>query len=268
MIDNIFIKLEESFSDVIFLEKNHLYKINNGPALMSVSQIINNYEKPFDSKSIAEKVAKKRKCSIDDILKEWDFAKDYSCHKGSEFHRFVENFLARKQISLDIDSIKNFYDSRKFFLKDSSIEDYKNEMKEMIKNFIKFYNWWKKDHILLKSEFVIGDSESKICGTIDNLSFNKKTKQLVIFDYKTNKDIKMKNNYGEKLLNELSFLDKCEYTKYSLQLSLYSHILEKKTSFSVPTSYIVWVNAKENYDLIKCIDLKRESKIILNKFIK
>ena len=133
----------------------------------------------------------------------------------------------------------------------------------MIKNFIGFYNWWKEDHILLKSEFVIGDSSSKVCGTIDNLSLNTKTNELVIFDYKTNKEIKRKNARNECLLDCLSHLQSCEYSKYSLQLSLYSYIIEKISSFKISDSYIVWVSGDNGYELIKSMDLKNEAKLVL-----
>jgi len=261
---NSILDLENAFSDILFLEKNHTYKINGKLAKMSVSGLIKKYEKPFDSQRIAKNVAEKEGFSVEDILEQWEFSKDYSCHKGSEFHKFVENFLARKQISLDINSIKHFFEQRKKFYTKNSINNYVSEIKNAISNFINFYNWWKTDHILLKSEFVIGDKETEICGTIDNLSYNKRTNELVMFDYKTNKDIKRKNQYGEKFLNPLEHLDKCEFTKYSLQLSLYSTIIEKTTEFKVPKSYIVWVNGEDGYELIECLDLKKESTTLLN----
>jgi ATP-dependent exoDNAse (exonuclease V) beta subunit len=259
------IKLENSFSDILFIEKNHTYKIDGKLAKTSVSGLLKKYEKPFDSDKMAKRVSERDGFSIEDVLEQWDFSRDYSCHKGSEFHKFVENFLARKQTSLDIESINSFFQKRKKFFSEKSIDNYKNELKRNIKNFINFYEWWKKDHILLKSEFVIGDKESEICGTIDNLSYNKNTNELVIFDYKTNKEITKSNKYKEKLLYSLSHLDKCEFVKYSLQLSLYSTIIEKITSFSVPKSYIVWVNGETDYELIECLDLKKESNIILNE---
>jgi ATP-dependent exoDNAse (exonuclease V) beta subunit len=176
----------------------------------------------------------------------------------------VENYFNRKKTSLDSDSIDSFFKKRKNFKMENSISLYYKEMALLIVNFLNFYNWWKQDHILIKSEFVIGDKNSKICGTIDNLSFNFKTKELVIFDYKTNKEIRRKNQYKEKLLNTLKHLDNCEYTKYSLQLSLYSTIIENTTPFKVPKTYIVWMNGKDNYELIECLNLKNESNFLLN----
>jgi len=147
---------------------------------------------------------------------------------------------------------------------DNSIKTYYQDIALLIRNFKNFYEWWKKEHILIKSEFVVGDEETGICGSIDNLSYNFVKKEFVMFDYKTNKEIKMKNPRKEKLLYSLSHLDNCEYSKYSLQLSLYSTIIEKVTEFKVPKSFIVWVNGENDYELIQCLDLKKESLLLLN----
>jgi len=259
------IELENAFSNIVFLEKNHTYKIDAKLAKMSVSGLIKKYEKPFDAQKIAKTVAERDGFSVEQILEQWDFTRDYSCHKGSEFHKFVENFLVRKQISIDENAIKMFFNHNKNFFTNNSIENYKKELKKLIKNFLNFYDWWKQEHILVKSEFVIGDKETEICGTVDNLSYNTKTKELVMFDYKTNKEIKRKNDYKEKMLGCLSDYDKCEFVKYSLQLNLYSTIIEKITKMPIPTSYIVWMNG-ENYELIKCLDMKNISQTILNEY--
>jgi hypothetical protein len=134
----------------------------------------------------------------------------------------------------------------------------------MVSNFMNFYDWWKQDHILLKSEFVIGDNASKLCGTLDNLSYNKKTKKLVIFDYKTNREIKTSNPRGERLLKPFTHLHNCELVKYSLQIWLYRLIIEQNSPFRVDDGYIVWVSGKENYELHQVLDLKKEAELILS----
>lgn len=261
------ILLEDSFSHIKFFDKNHTYTINNKPAKESVSGLLKAFEKPFESQKIAGYVAERDQKSVEQVLSEWEFAKNYSCHKGSEFHLFVENYFNRKQTTINIDSLKNFYNkNKKFFKEETSIDDYYKELAHLIKNFLNFYDWWKKDHILIKSEFVVGDEESGICGTIDNLSYNKKTKELVIFDYKTNKEIKKKNPRDETFLKPINYLSHCEYIKYSLQLNLYQYIIEKNSQFKVPKSYIVWVANKQNYELIETLHLQKEAKMLLEEY--
>ena len=262
------IHLEETFSNIRFYGKNHTYTIDGEPAKTSVSGLIKKYEKEFESEKIAGFVARKEGKHVQDVLNEWEFSKDYSCHKGSEFHSFVENYFTRKNVILDKDSIEYFFQGRRMFYEKDSIEKYYKELALLITNFTNFYNWWKQDHFIIKSEFVIGDKESGICGTIDNLSFNKKTKEMVIFDYKTNKEIKKINPRGDNLLKTFNYLPQCEYIKYSLQMSLYSLIIEKNTSFEIPKSYIVWVGGKEEYELIECLDLKKEAKMMLDNVSK
>ena len=93
--------LDECFADIKFFAKNHKYTIGDQPAKTSVSGAIKKYEKFFDSQKVAGFVARKTGQTINEVLKEWDYKRDYSCHKGSEFHLFVENFLERKKITLD-----------------------------------------------------------------------------------------------------------------------------------------------------------------------
>ena len=261
--DNLTI-LNEAFSDIQFFEKEHKYTLSGEPAKTSVSGAIKKYEKGFDSSGIAANVAKKNGKTVNEVLKEWDYKRDYSCHKGSEFHLFVENFLERRKISLDREAFASFLDNN------NPVEDHQEAMNKyyadmalLISNFMNFYNWWKEGYILLKSEFVMGDKESRLCGTLDNLSYNKKTKKLAIFDYKTNKEIKTINPWGEKMLTPFTHLYNCELTKYSLQISLYKLILERNTPFKVDEGYVVWVAGQKDYELIPTLDLADEAKYIL-----
>jgi CRISPR/Cas system-associated exonuclease Cas4 (RecB family) len=263
---NSFIKLEESFSHIKFFSKNHTYTIDDKPAKTSVSGLLKKYEKPFERDKIATYVAERDQKKVDEVIAEWEFAKNYSCHKGSEFHLFVENYFSRKQTTIDIKALKRFYKENENFYKESSIGDYYKELAHLIKNFLNFYNWWKNDYFLLKSEFVVGDKESGICGTIDNLSYNKKTNELIIFDYKTNKEIKKKNPRDDTFLEPIQYLSQCEYIKYSLQLWLYQIIIERNSEFKVPKSYIVWVANKENYELMETLNLRKEAEVLLDQY--
>jgi hypothetical protein len=262
---NSFIELEESFSHIKFFSKNHTYTINDVPAKTSVSGLLKKYEKPFERDKVATYVAERDQKSVESVIAEWEFAKDYSCHKGSEFHLYVENFFNRKQTTIDVKALERFYKENENFYKDTSISDYYKELAHLIKNFLNFYNWWKKEHFLLKSEFVIGDKTSGICGTIDNLSYNKKTNELIIFDYKTNKEIKKRNPRDNTFLEPIQYLSHCEYIKYSLQLWLYQLIIERNSSFKVPKSYIVWVANKENYELMETLNLRKEAEMLLDQ---
>lgn len=259
-----FVTLTEAFSHVKFFEKNHKYTINDSSARASVSGILKKYEKEFETERVAKSVAERDGKDVNVVLNEWAYKRDYSCHKGSEFHKFVENFLERRKISLDKDAFIVFLKKNKDKFEQDDVDSYYTEMAHLVNNFLNFYDWWKQDHVLIKSEFVIGDTKTKLCGTLDNLSYNKKTKKLSIFDYKTNKEIKIENPRGETLLSPLTHLQNCELVKYSLQIWLYKLIIERNTPFEVGDGNIVWVCGKDNYVLYPTLNLKDEAETILN----
>lgn len=258
-----YIKLLNTFSDFYFIEKNHRYECSGIPIKKSITQIISKYKKPFDSGMFSERIAKKEGIDQETVIEKWNFEKDFANHKGEEFHRYVENFLDRKKISIDRDSIRNFYKKYPDFYNQKSVDDYILKMANMISQFKNFYSWYSEKYKNLKSEFVIGDKIAKIAGMVDNLSIKNENKKLVIFDYKTNKTINKKNKYGEKLIYPLDHLDNCELVNYSLQIWLYRLILERNTNFEFDDCYFVWFSEK-NYELHSILDLRNEATNILN----
>jgi ATP-dependent exoDNAse (exonuclease V) beta subunit len=257
------IELEEHFKHIRFFEKNHSYIINGEVAPYSVTKLLKKYEVPFDEKTHATRVANKEGFDVQDILDRWAYYCDYANHKGTEFHNFAENFLQKKQLTIDLNSLEMFLQKNLGQITQNDITKYYNEFALIYKNFLNFYKWWNENYILIRSEFVIGDNLKKVCGTIDNLSLNKKTKELAIFDYKTNKEIKRKSKYKEKLLPPYDYLDNCELVKYSLQLWLYKLILERNSPFDVSEMKILWVSGTNGYELIEPINLKKEAANIL-----
>ena len=110
---------------------------------------------------------------------------------------------------------------------------------------------------------MVGDSELGLCGMVDQLFWNEKSGELEIWDWKTNKEIKEKNKW-QQFKSPLSHLDVCELNTYSLQLSLYKHIIEKNTNLKLCSSYIVWLNENnDTYKVFKCNDFEKEVKSIL-----
>jgi ATP-dependent exoDNAse (exonuclease V) beta subunit len=258
------LQIEQAFKDIIFIEKNHSYKIGEKMAKCSVTSLLKKYTPEFKSDIMSAIVAKKRGLTKEDVLDEWDYKRDYSSHRGTELHKFAENYMARKQLSIDEESIKNFFIKKNSLSVLTDFKKYKNEMLQMISNFLKFQEWYKETYINIKSELVIGDPDTSICGTIDNLSYNIKTNKLAIFDYKTNQSIKSEGYKKETLLTPFNHLQNCEMVKYSLQLLIYKIILEKFIPVEVDELYIVWV-VGDNYQLIKTMDLYKEAQEILKK---
>jgi hypothetical protein len=262
-----FLYLNEIFKNVRFYEKDHKYKINGNLSKYSVTSLLKKYTQEFESDKIAKNVAFKQNKKVEDVLKEWDYKKNYSCFKGTSFHLYVENFLNRKFSSIDEKSLEIFLLSEDCKNINEKKQTYIKTFKQMIISFLNFYKWYDENYYFMKSEFVVGDDESGICGTIDNLSYHKKEKTLAILDYKTNQNIKNEGFKGQKMLHDLSHLDDCELVKYSLQLHIYKYILEKKTGFIVNNLHIVWFPENGDYRLISPLCLQEEAEMLLNKEI-
>ena len=89
---------------------------------------------------------------------------------------------------------------------------------------------------------MIWDDEYLICGKSDKVIISTDEKNLnpyiSIKDYKTNKELKINYNFinkntGEPVVNKymlepISHLVDCNYIHYTLQLSLYAYMLERK----------------------------------------
>jgi hypothetical protein len=261
---NSIFTIEESFKNIIFYDKDHTYKIDDVLVKNSVTQLISKYVKKFDAPKIAQKIADKEGVDVKDVLESWNYLRDYANHKGTEFHNFVENYLTRKRLVINQKEIVNFYKNRMDFYKEESIDLYYKEFASLVKGFLNFYeNEYKSNYLLVKKEFIIGDKDWKIAGTLDNLSFNKNIEELEILDYKTNAKFKETNEYGENLLSPLDHLENNDINKYSLQLWIYKLILEKNLPYSIGDCYIIRFCDKK-YKKYKALDLRKEANIILN----
>jgi len=250
--------LLDPFKDVVFIAKNHTYEIDGNKIPLSVTGLLSKYKKPFDSHNMSNIIARKDGVDQKDVLDKWDFARDYANHAGTEFHAYVENYLERRRLALDKESITKFFKFREDFKESDSIQKYYIKMAKMISGFHEWYEWYKEDHTLIKSELVIGDKECNLAGTLDNLSFNRKTNELVIFDYKTNKAINVVSKYKDRMLDPISHLDNCELNTYSLQIWLYKLMIERNTPYKLGDCHILWFNG-DRCETFGILDLKKEA---------
>jgi ATP-dependent exoDNAse (exonuclease V) beta subunit len=245
------------FNNVKYFDGPHKYYID-GVELTSATKFIGTFKPKFDTEKVATQYATRRGLKVENVIAEWDLKRDTSTVKGSAVHDYAENWWNNKEFPYSSDkAIKEFGHD---IIKESF-----NKCKNI---FMKFYNDSNKNLVPVKMELVVGDEEYGIGGMVDCLFFNKKSNMLEIWDYKTNKKISNKNEYGEKFKSPISHLDVCEINTYSLQLSLYKHIIQKNTNLKIGNCYLIWINEKnENYKVFKCKDLETEIKLMLEKFV-
>lgn len=200
---------------ISFDPNGHKYYSENGIELISVTTLLNLYKKPFDQNgNILKKCAIKRGISEIELKKEWEEIGNNARTNGTSIHNSIEYYIKTKKIKND----KN---------------------KDIVKNFKKI-----KFNGFLHSEILIGNERLGIAGTSDILEEYKQG-SLNLYDLKTNKKgISTYNCFGDKLLFPLDHLYQTDENIYSLQLSLYSYLLEEVFGFWINNLIILWINSK------------------------
>lgn len=219
---------------ITFDEEAHIYSLKkNNQELSSVSSVINDYTPVFDKISVARHVADRDNIDVQEVLESWKIRRDFSAVKGGEFHLYVSVFLTKNR---------------------------KLPVQTPIDNHLKaFHKFWGKNRDrfrIIATEFFVYDEQCKMAGTIDCLAQRVDTQDFVVFDWKTNKNIRMKNAFYETFKKPLEHLDHCEYNRFSLQLSFYRLLLKKALNLSVEKAFFVQFNENQEYTLCEaaCFD--------------
>lgn len=244
------------FTDYWFDEVSHSYTYKGLKVKTSVTQLINKYVKPFEREYWLEKKSKKLGVTAEELAAEWKSKADISTISGTLFHAYMENSLAGKRY----EPIENIPKENLYF---SQIEQDLNLLVPIGKQFIEDT---RHKLIPVKSELIVGIS-NLVAGQLDQLFYNPSTQKLEVWDWKTNKDIRIKSQYREHLLEDLSRYDACEFYEYSLQLNIYKQILAH-AGIETGDCYFVWFNkSKRIYTCYKCADMLTESAKILSKLV-
>lgn len=241
------------FNHIKYYDGPHKYFIGDRE-LISATKFIGRFKPEFQTQVIAEQYAKKRGLNVDDVIAQWDLKRDVSTVKGSALHNYAENWWNNKEFPYD----------PTIAIKEFGHDIIRESYEKCEKIFRNFYEDSRINLIPVKMELVVGDEDYGIGGMVDCLFFNKKSNKLEIWDYKTNKEISTKNDYGKTFNEPISHLDVCEINTYSLQLSLYKHIIQKNTNLEIGECYLIWINEKNsNYKVFKCKDMEAEIKMML-----
>ena len=220
----------------------HRYTYEGEP-FISVTRFIQQFHKPFEQDYWSKKKAEQAGVPQDWILAEWKKLNDYANEVGTDTHQWIEDYFNQiwKPLPSNLDVIHR------------------------INKFNKIYA--KQLHKLepLKFEVRVFSPKWKIAGMIDSLFVYRG--KIYILDWKTNKDFTDDNHPKgtyEKLLAPFQDHFKNHLNEYSIQLSLYSLILEE-WGFQVGGAYIVHIGpGDEEAELYKVVDMRDNLKLFLN----
>ena len=190
---------------IVFDPVSHTYKnAFTGEAYTSVTRLIHNYKKPFDSDTAATRIAKREGVTKEEIQDRWKRDNDKSKDYGTELHAVIEKYL--KTGTFD------------------------PEYTVFIQAYLDLDILSRKDDLLVEEQLY--SHEYRVAGTADVIRLEKNG-GFSVFDLKTNKKFNLYNQYNEYLLHPLDHLTASEYSIYSLQLSTYALMYQNITGRKV-----------------------------------
>lgn len=226
------------FTNIKFNPGFHTYTYE-GKRLNNVTSIIKPLN-PFDRDGKAAEIAKRKGIAVEDVLADWEAKGKASREHGTLIHEYVADML-----------LGVIRDNDPFL----SLNSFLPEMEA-------FNQFWASMHKMaevVKIEWVVGDIELKIAGTLDSLFL--RDGMLHIFDWKTGKEFTTKSNFNKQCLPPFDDLDDCELIKYSFQTSLYRLCIERNRQddlggYPIGDSYIVYLSQSGVYHIYKAIDFR------------
>ena len=179
---------------IIFDPNKHAYTNSyTGDPYTSVTTILGKFKPEFDADKFSRIVADRKGVSQQSILDEWKVNNKQSQQYGTRIHEVIEEYAKT-----------GLYD---------------DENVELIEAYKEIGDYTPKGGSLF--EHLVYNHEYKIAGTADII--HPSGSYFDVYDFKTNKKFNFHSKYDKFLLGPVSHLPDCEYSTYSLQLSLYAY---------------------------------------------
>ena len=236
-----------------FEENGHRYTDNGGNEYISVTTIIGNYVPKFDAKYWAHKKAKEQGVSEKEIIKQWNKIKDEACERGTETHNNIEGAI--KEVSKFKEAIQYLQqlegrcitvaDIPGLIPKPLDIDKFKEATENKYPEIYRVFQFYIERGYTIYSEIGVFDPTLLISGTIDIFCY--RPTDFVILDWKTNRGgLQFESGYfkkdkttipnqltnewvrkSDKMLPPLNHLPECNGSHYTMQLSIYSRLVER-----------------------------------------
>lgn len=204
---------------ITFEHEYHIYTDNLGQRYLSGTQLLKKFTPKFDAIAVSEKCAKGKNPkyagrSPEQIRQEWKSDGDRGRNEGENFHQYVESRLLNLKLPKPISERCE----RLFIQGDDAI-------KKLLTRFE-----------FLDAEMIIFSPDLGIAGMIDLLLRDRVKNEIIIADWKQNKEMSTKNQF-QTLLEPINHLHQTDINQYSLQLSLYEFILDREGYFKTINGY-------------------------------
>ena len=225
-----------NYDDIVFEEEGHKYYLKSDPTFKfkvsgsKIKKMI--FKDDFDTFKVSERCSRSRysdyyKMPAKEIRKLWALRGTAACEVGSLVHLEIENYIKY-----------GLPTKHKLGLK---VEEMVDELNEK--------------GLTLITEQLVYSKDLSFSGAIDLLVINEETKEVEIWDWKTNREIKFSNSYQKPYKNGDWEIQDCNFSHYSLQLSSYAYILEREYGYKVTKINIIHLRDDE-IRVIECDDYK------------
>ncbi len=202
-----------------FDEESHSY-YSGDKKLTSVTKLVHKYSSPFDKEDILNKIFSKsfhpeiylgpnlkyRFFTKDMIKQQWKNKADY----GTFIHDLAEQLCNGEEVQVKCPEVNQ------------------------IKRFLK-----KEGYTVVHSEMKIYSEKLGVAGTVDLLL--EKDGKYHIADWKTNSGKDLSDKFGDRwtkyMLKPLSNIPELPFWQYSLQTSVYQHILQNEERYHLKDDY-------------------------------
>ena len=194
---------------ITFTPEMHQYIDDRGRLYTSATTFISRFFPKFEKEAVAQKCVengneKYAGMSVDEILMAWEAEATRGRNEGTNVHEYAENILAGVAPPGPISE---------------RCETLFKRVDEAINELLPFYQW-------VGSEVILFDPETLLAGQADLIMYHQKLKQLIILDWKQNKEISRSNRF-QKGFKPVDHLEDTDINRYSLQLSFYEWLIRK-----------------------------------------
>ena len=239
----------ERDSHIVFDEGPHIYTIDGDSDFMSVTTWNHSHFPHFDADKIITKMIRSRNWTRskyygqtrEEIKALWTKNGEEASKAGTKMHYDIECFYNDEDVEIDEDCVEFDY-------------------------FMSFENDIGSELEPYRTEWMVWDKELKLAGSID-MVFRNPDGTLVIYDWKSCKEIKKENRYQSAITECIDHFPDTNFWHYSLQLNTYKYMLEKNYGEKVVGMYLVCLhpnNANKSYIRLTVPHLKTEITDLMN----
>jgi len=207
---------------ITFIQEGHKYiHDDTGKELLSSTTFISKFFEKFDTEKWSRHIANRDNMTVQEVVDMWGKKNQESRDFGTTVHNYAQSLIKKTKVP----------------------EPRTGKEKVYFTAINKFFD--KENHEFFDAEKIIGSPVYELGGQIDALS--KTDKGIFLVDWKTNKSIDMSGFRDRRALEPIDHLQDCNYSKYSLQLSLYRYILEKEYNWKVAGQILIHLLPSGDY---------------------